>query len=156
MSAPVAIVRSVTEPDPVLPSLDLVLDVVRASREERRGHFDALDTKAGVVLGFAGVLVTLSPSIHGASRHVGASLAGCSAMLALVAAWPRSFDLLQHFRAYVAERPEASKLVLVDVLDFMEGRTDKIIKLKGWFLRFSLLLMAAAVAVMAAGAATMK
>jgi hypothetical protein len=40
-------------------SLDLLVDEVRVEREAQLRHFDALDQKAGIVLGFAGVLVVL-------------------------------------------------------------------------------------------------
>jgi len=32
-----------------LPSLDLLLDLVRAERDQQFAHFDALDAKAGIV-----------------------------------------------------------------------------------------------------------
>ena len=43
-------------------SITLVKEIVRDERSAQLAHFDALDTKAGVILGFAGVLVALSPS----------------------------------------------------------------------------------------------
>jgi len=42
-----------------LPSLSLVVEQVTAERETMNAHAESLDTKAGVVLGFAGVLVGL-------------------------------------------------------------------------------------------------
>jgi hypothetical protein len=44
---------------PDLPSLDLVAGQVAAERETMNSHAESLDTKAGVVLGFAGVMVGL-------------------------------------------------------------------------------------------------
>jgi hypothetical protein len=41
-------------PRPNLPSLDLLLRVVMQEREKQLDHYDALDTKAGVLLAFAG------------------------------------------------------------------------------------------------------
>jgi hypothetical protein len=38
-----------------LPSLDLLADQVASERETMTSHAESLDTKAGVVLGFAGV-----------------------------------------------------------------------------------------------------
>lgn len=40
------------------PSLDLPLELVQVERDKRLGHFDALDGKAGIVLGFSGSLIT--------------------------------------------------------------------------------------------------
>jgi hypothetical protein len=42
-------------------SLDVILEEVRVEREAQLQHFDSLDAKAGIVLGFAGALVALAP-----------------------------------------------------------------------------------------------
>lgn len=41
-------------------SLDVVQEEVRAERAGQLANFDAIDTKAGILLGFAGALVALS------------------------------------------------------------------------------------------------
>ncbi len=41
-------------------SLDLLLDTVRQERSAQLSHFDSLDSKAGIVLGFAAALIALS------------------------------------------------------------------------------------------------
>lgn len=38
-------------------SLDLLIEINQAEREAQLAHFESLDTKAGLVLGFAGVLI---------------------------------------------------------------------------------------------------
>lgn len=45
-----------------LPSIEIVLEEVRFEREAQLQHFDSLDAKAGILLGFAGALVALAPS----------------------------------------------------------------------------------------------
>lgn len=80
---------------PGLPSLSLLSDEVASelTAQERRG--DALDTKAGVLLGFAGVLVGLTVGqLHGFVAHSGTVLAGVAALLATVAFGPRSYSTL--------------------------------------------------------------
>jgi hypothetical protein len=42
-------------------SLDIVFEELRTERDQQLHHFDALDQKAGIVLGFAGALVALAP-----------------------------------------------------------------------------------------------
>lgn len=42
-------------------SLDVVREEVRAERGAQLQHFDSIDTKAGILLGFAGALVALAP-----------------------------------------------------------------------------------------------
>ena len=44
----------------VLPSLDSVAHEVERGREAQLRHMDAVDTKAGVVLGSAGALVAIA------------------------------------------------------------------------------------------------
>jgi hypothetical protein len=72
-----------------LPSLRLVLDVLRVGRDERLGHFDALDQKAGLTIGFAGVLVTLSNNITEPWRALGVLASVLATELALSSFWPR-------------------------------------------------------------------
>lgn len=55
-----------------LPSLDLLLELVQRERDKQLAHLDALDNKAGIVLGFAGLLITLAPDVP-----VGFQLVGC-------------------------------------------------------------------------------
>ena len=43
-------------------SLDVVREEIRIERAAQLQHFDALDSKAGIVLGFAGAIVALAPS----------------------------------------------------------------------------------------------
>jgi len=44
-----------------LASLELLRDEVRIERDAQLRHFDALDAKAGIILGFAGVIAALAP-----------------------------------------------------------------------------------------------
>ncbi len=43
-----------------LRSIDLILAEVRTEREGQLKHFDVLDSKAGVILGFAGAIVAIT------------------------------------------------------------------------------------------------
>lgn len=61
------------------------------------GHFDALDTKAGIILGFSGALIALSPS-GGLVVDLGRYAAVASGLLALWTFWPRRF-LVMDLRA---------------------------------------------------------
>lgn len=109
-----------------LPSLGLVLDVLRAGREERRGHFDALDQKAGLAIGFAGVLVTLSNDISEPWRALGVVASVISAGLALSSFWPRRYEVLDNVRDYLAAPEPQTQLVLVDTLALMNLRTPTV------------------------------
>src|SRR6266540_1826945 len=45
-----------------LKSLEVILEEVRIDRAAQLQHFDALDSKAGIVLGFSGAVAALAPS----------------------------------------------------------------------------------------------
>lgn len=49
--------------DQRLPSLDVVLAAVEAQRDKQLGHFESLDNKAGVLLGFAGAIAALAKDV---------------------------------------------------------------------------------------------
>ena len=134
-----------------LPSLGLVLDVLRAGREERRGHFDALDQKAGLAIGFAGVLVTLSNDISEPWRALGAVASVVSAGLALSSFWPRRYEVLDNVRDYLAAPEPQTQLVLVDTLALMNLRTDRSMGAKARRLKAALVALALAVVMLGVG-----
>jgi hypothetical protein len=78
-----------------LPSLELLLELVQSEREKQLAHFDALDNKAGIVLAFSGLLITLAPDVTLAFRVLGAIAAVGSAGLSLSAFWPRHLPVLE-------------------------------------------------------------
>ena len=51
--------------DLLLPSMQMIAAQVATERETMKSHAESLDTKAGVVLGFAGVLVGLGATAQG-------------------------------------------------------------------------------------------
>ncbi len=67
-----------------LPSLDLLLDLVQQERNKQLAHLDALDNKAGIVLGFAGLLITLAPDVPVGFQLVGVVAGAASIAFALV------------------------------------------------------------------------
>lgn len=68
-----------------LPSLNLLLDVVQSERDKQLAHFDALDNKAGIVLAFSGLLITLAPDVPTAFRVLGVAAAFFAAGLVVEA-----------------------------------------------------------------------
>lgn len=138
------------DPD-ALPSRSLVLDILRAERSERRGHADALDQKAGLALGFAGVLVTLSNDIGEPWRVLGAIASMTSAALALWSFWPRPYPVLDNVRNYLAGAEAHTELVLVDTLDEMNRQTDETAARKARRLRGALAALAVAVVMLGTG-----
>jgi len=92
VSHPPPTIRGVDE-DQQLPSLAILLAQVAAERETMNAHAESLDSKAGVVLGFAGVLVGLGATAQVAISdtvvfQVGLSVAVVAATLAAWAFLP--------------------------------------------------------------------
>jgi len=74
-------------------ALDLLGQEILAEREAQLRHFESQDAKAGVILGFSGILVALAgPAgvVHAAVLAV----AFAAAISALMAFFPRSFPAL--------------------------------------------------------------
>ena len=71
-----------------LRSVDAILKWTQAERESQLRHFDSLDTKAGLILGFSGVLAGLART-EGLIVEIGRYAAVLSSLVALLAFWPR-------------------------------------------------------------------
>lgn len=86
---------SLVSPLPSLPSLDLLDSESIRQLEVQERRSDSLDSKGGVVLGFAGVLVPLSTAnLHSNVAHVGTGFAALAALLASVGFFPRNSPAL--------------------------------------------------------------
>ncbi|MEJ7742376.1 MAG: hypothetical protein WKF73_07415 [Nocardioidaceae bacterium] len=68
---------------PGLRSLNLLSEEASAELAAHERRYDALDTKAGVLLGFSGVIVALTAgSLDGVIAQLGTALAGLAAIFA--------------------------------------------------------------------------
>jgi len=129
------------------------MEEVRIERAAQLEHFDALDGKAGIVLGFAGVIVALAPSHHlvvGLGR-IAAVVAG---LIALWAFQPRKFQLTDVFalrEKYLAAEPQFTKLILLDAQISMMLATSRLLKRKALKLRLAMVTLAAAVVLVSIG-----
>ena len=136
-----------------LPSLPLLLDLVQAERDKQVRHFDSLDGRAGSVLGFAGLLITFAPEAPAAFRVSGVLAAALSAVLALSSFWPRRFPLLEPsvLRRYVRAEEEFTRLTVLDTLESVVNEASEVLAVKGRRLRWSLIALAIAAGLYAAG-----
>lgn len=140
-------------------SLRVIAGKVAAERESMRSHAEGLDAKAGVVLGFAGVLVGLGAT---ASELVarsflcqaGLALATGSAVLAAAAFIPQSYPVLAA-RAlrdkYLAESEDSTSLALLDTEIAMIGETSGLVRRKGRYLKGAVGCLAGAAAFVVIG-----
>ena len=147
------------DPEPVpLPSLELVAAQVARERETMNAHAESLDTKAGVVLGFAGVLVGLGAT---AQPFVSADLAfqiglGAAVLAALSAAFaflPRKYPVVEvlQLREFLTAPEAETRLTLLDVQIDMVVEAATLVKRKGGRIKVAVALLAVAAALIVAG-----
>ena len=135
-------------------SLDLVLQEVRSERDLQLSHFDAIDTKAGILLGFAGALVALTPPRAELLLGIGRVLAVVCGFLCLWTFWPRRYwsTNLRPFRdKYIAAELEFAKLHLLDTQIGMADRMSSILASKASRLKIAMIALALAVFLTAVG-----
>ncbi len=128
-------------------SLDLLLEHVREERQHQLQHFDALDGKAGILLGFAGAIVALAPTGDAITLGIGRLLAIISAASALAAFWPRVIpvtNLIALRDRYLSTEPAFTKLALMDTQIDMTGRSRQILRSKVRRLKIAMAALAVA------------
>ncbi len=153
--------RSLVEVDEEqqLPSLAIVLAQVVAERETMNAHAESLDGKAGVVLGFAGVLVglgaTAQVTISGTVIfEIGLAVAVVAAILAAWAFLPRRYPVLEVERlrqSNLTASEAETRLELLDTQIVMVEEAATLVKQKGWRVRAAVGSLAIAAALVVAG-----
>lgn len=143
------------QPDRGLPSLDLIAERVQTERDRIIGHAESLDTKAGIILGFAGVVVAL----RGLGPASWASILGLvltivGAAFAVRAFTPRPFPILEVRSLrdlYLRAAPEFTQLRLLDTEVRVIRQAGEQLRRKAKLLQIALVLLLAGVACIAAG-----
>lgn len=122
-------------------------------RDKQLAHFDALDTKAGVLLAFAGVLIVVSPGIRFAFLLPGIILAALSALLAMATFWPRKLPGLDPWalRQFLTYDTESAGLKVHDTIAEMVTTGREVLRVKARNLRWALMLLLLAAASFGAG-----
>jgi hypothetical protein len=131
-----------------LPSLSLLNEaaVDELGAQERRA--DALDSKAGVLLGFAGVLVGLSVDKLPGVGHIATGAAALAGLLAAAAFIPRLYPTLalRHLRnSYLTSEEEFTRLRLLDTRIGMYERNQPRLARKANLVRGSTVVLGLAV-----------
>jgi hypothetical protein len=135
-------------------SLDVVWEQVRIEREVQLAHFDALDTKAGILLGFAGAVVALAPAGSLVLINIGRFAAVASGAFALWTVWPRrvwATDLRTLRDLYLPADPHFARLRLLDTQIQMAESLGAALSRKALRLKLGMALLLAAVLLTAAG-----
>jgi len=141
-----------------LPSLSLIVEQVATERETINAHAESLDSKAGVVLGFAGVLVGLGATAQGSVGQLAFQMGlGVAVLSAALAAWgflPRRYLVLEVFRlrqSYLTAPDEETQLQLLDTQVEMVREAAELVKLKGGRVKLSVGCLAASAALIVTG-----
>jgi hypothetical protein len=134
-------------------SLEVIAAEVRYGRQIQLSHYDAIDAKAGITLGFAGALVVLArtPGFHAA---VGRSAAVLSGLLSVASFWPRRFwhtDLRELRDSYLAAEPEFTRLRLLDTQILSAERIQRTLVQKATLLKAAMIALAMSVLLSAGG-----
>lgn len=143
----------------LLPSLTIVAAQVAAERDAMNSHAESLDTKAGVVLGFAGVVVALGATAPTSLTNqllfqVGL-LAGMGA--GLLAAWaflPRGYPVIEVLRLrdrYLTASEAETQLHLLDTQIEMVRQAAELVKRKGRRVKASVICLASAAGLVVVG-----
>lgn len=134
-------------------SLDLLLNTATAERSAQLAHFDGLDAKAGVVLGFAGALIALSTGVRLGFRTPAVVGLVASALLAAAAFLPRKLPALEmsELRRYLQADEEFTKLTLFDTTLQMISEGSGALGRKARLLKLSTVLLAMSAATLATG-----
>jgi len=136
-----------------LPSLGLLLDVVQRERDKQLAHLDALDNKAGIVLGFSGLLITLAPEVPIGFQLVGVIAGAVSIAFALWSFWPRRFPVLEPsaLRRYLRAEEPFTRLTVHDTLEDFVNEGSDVLEAKGRRLRSALASLSLAATALALG-----
>lgn len=132
-------------------SLDLLFQTVSRERADQLSHFDALDSKAGILLGFAGTLIALSPDVPFPLQVATLLLLVLSAVCAAGAFWPRRMPTLEAeaLRGYLRADVEFTMLTLHDTYVVMIQQGSATLSRKVQLVKAAMALLAVAGATLA-------
>ena len=124
-----------------LPSLSLLNEAATDELGAQERRADALDAKAGVLLGFAGVLVGLSvDKLQGVLGQVATGVAVLAGLLAAAAFIPRAYPTLalRHLRdRYLTSEEDFTRLRLLDTRIAMYNSTQSRLNRKAQLVKAS-------------------
>jgi hypothetical protein len=136
-------------------SLDVIEEYVRREFDAEERRADAVEGKAGLVLGFSGVLVSLGTGYVWAplalAARVVAGLAGLVAVLAFAPGAFPTLDVAALHEHYLAAEPDVTRGRVVGALIDAHGRVRATFRGKLARLRLAVRFLGLAVALMVTG-----
>lgn len=136
-----------------LPSLERIAAEVRLEREAHVRHLDAVDTKAGIILGFSGAVAAIGSRNASLAGAPGLALAIGAGLVALSALLPQRFPTwdLPELRAYLGAEIEFTERRMLDTAIDMVEELKLCLEQKVQRLRIGVWLLGVAVLAEAAG-----
>jgi len=136
-----------------LPSLDLIADEARLQLEELVRHLDAVDAKAGIVLGASAAVAAIGAQHFTVIRGPGMGLAVVAALIALAAIVPQRFATWDgaELRDYIVSDPVFTKLALLDTSLVIMNRLRRLLQKKVSRFRTAAVMLGLAVAATSLG-----
>lgn len=134
-----------------MPSVEVVAGRLEKALDGRLRDFDSLDGKAGMVLGFAGVLIALSGRRQSIVATIGLVLAGVAAIGAVAAFAPRRHPDIdpERLSRYVHAEREFTVMHLVDTHVLMVQRSFELLERKDRRLRAAMGCLVVAILLLA-------
>lgn len=101
---------------PPIASIEILSPEVREQLAAQLRHFESLDAKAGVLLGFSGLLVALAPERATSWIDLARLWGVASAVCSLLAFFPRDYPVVRGpaLRDYLAVEPVFTRVALLD------------------------------------------
>lgn len=100
----------------LVPSLDVLARRLDRERDQLQRHADALDTKAGLILGFSGLIAALGAT-GGVLVTAGRLVAVLAAGLCLLALQPRPFGAVEVLALRDQHLTDPAEVTALDLLD---------------------------------------
>lgn len=127
-------------------SLELLIQINQSEREAQLSHFDSMDTKSGLVLGFAGVLIALGNGTGTVAGTGSIALAAVAALAAVSSFWPRRFTSVDPTRLgdYAVSELAFTQLTVLDTFEVMLIETSQELETKSRRLKFALMSLSTA------------
>jgi hypothetical protein len=131
----------------------LIAGEIRAERDALVRHLDALDAKAGIVLGSAGVVAAIAAQRVSATYGTGLGISVLAALTALAALIPQRLPVwdVDDLRRYVVAEPVFTTTTMLDSSIDMVRELKLVLELKIDRLRVAALLLGLAVVATAFG-----
>lgn len=121
-------------------SLDFLVGINQSERNARLSHFDSLDTKERLVLGFAGVLIAVAQETDSIFGVLSIVAAAAAAVAAVAAFWPRDYPTLDPSRLgdYAVSELVFTQLTVLDTMEVMIEQTHSVLAVKARRLKVAL------------------